>query len=76
MSGVDNTKAALTLNNILHSLQVANYPRAWEDKLKMLNDPNYKVQRYYLQQNSTEWNEVATKLNRDYKCTILKIARI
>ena len=76
LSGIDSTKAALTLNNILHNLRVANYPLLWEEKLTMLNDPNYKIKRYQLDKNSAEFKHIELELHKSHKAAIIKIVRI
>jgi len=57
-------------------LRVANYPLLWEEKLTMLNDPNYKIKRYYLDKNSNEWRDIERELHKSHKATINKIAII
>ena len=42
----------------------------------MLNDPNYKIKRYYLDKNSNEWRDIERELHKSHKATINKIAII
>ena len=66
LSGIDNTKAAMILNNILHCLRIANYPKDWVDKLKMINDTNFKVKRYTVPKNSPEWNHIEQEMTKNH----------
>jgi len=54
------------LNNVLHSLKIANFPLHWEDKIKVLNDPKFKIERYEIDLSSDE----AVNIEKQFSQTV------